>query len=334
MFSNNFLSNLFLLLILSVAMFFGLQPFSEILPIDGIGRDFIAASIGAILVALVTGIFLEKRSLLEQKKAKDDEIFKARLKVYEEFLTEFFSMLKDNEIKDDEIDKLQSINERIFAYGGRKAGEQIKSLMEQVKRTAKEAGDEKIDGGTKETLTDKMHKISNGVFRQDLLGEDISTNSTEKPVHSNIDSKQLEKNQNKKHRGTNKIMFAGNPLTKTKFVEEVFTKLLEENSFTIEKLKNDYASNDRMEECGLNKHEQEHFEGWRSQPIWLLFKQAEELKKRSAEANWQRYIMEPKIKVEKEEIVVRRGQNSDSVSGLIKLLPVEFKKKYKINDHV
>ena len=71
------------LIAIGLSLYLGLKPLFEFLPSDGIGRETIAAVIGAILITLVTQMLLTSQQNIEQQNKKDDEIFRARLSLYQ-----------------------------------------------------------------------------------------------------------------------------------------------------------------------------------------------------------------------------------------------------------
>ena len=81
----------------------------------------------------------------------------------------------------------------------------------------------------------------------------------------------------------------------------------------------------RKNEVELDKYEEKHFDDWRAMPIWMTTERAEEIKKNSAEGEkWSRYRMnEPIALKDKKTIVIRRGQNTESISAVKKLFRIE-----------
>ena len=77
----------------------------------------------------------------------------------------------------------------------------------------------------------------------------------------------------------------------------------------------------RKNEVELDKYEVKHFEEWRAMPIWVTTERAEEIKKNSTEGEkWNRYRMsEPIVLKNKQTIIIRRGQNTESISAVKKI---------------
>jgi DNA-binding protein H-NS len=324
--------NFILLLIMSAAIFFGLRPIFDFLPSDGIGREAIAAVIGGVVITLVTNHLLEKQHQLEQKNKKDDEIFKARIAVYDAFIEKFFDMLKDKKITEGELSDLRSMLHRINAYGGKEAREHIKPLIETaeevMERTWKNEDDDILDQDMR-LLMEKLEVVTN-LFRKDLLNEDPAIALYRETKASGVGhalAAPFEKKdgalRKKSGKDLTRPMFLGKQYSKSDYVFHVFTEIYggkKGQSVTLDELKQKFGSEEVFEKAKMEPRHQSHFEWFRANPIWLEKSDAETRRDNSIEKNWRRYRIEMPIKLADAEIVIRRGQNLDAIEGLQKLL--------------
>ena len=335
--------SLIILTFLFLVTFFGLQPFFELLPNNGSGRDFIAAALSAIIVTLITSHLLDKQHDLEQDGKKKDELFKARLKLYGCFMSSFYKILEDKKIEEKDIAKLKGISSNLFSYGGQEAALAVEKFVQDLEKDMRDLEGDDLGGEDIKKLEKQLNEICKKAFRNDLIGEQLpdelpnekegkqsKINLTEKKNDEQavaISTHGIEKTKDRSRYNFGKET----NLTKSEFVRRVFIEIHSELSGRDDPFgdfRNLFLDDTRLGK--LEQEERKHFEEWRSMPIWLLESKALALKSNSRENNWRRYDLEQILRFGETDIVIRVGQNTDSVNGLLKLLDNDFKKKWNI----
>ena len=331
--------SLIILTFLFLAIFFGLQPFFELLPNNGSGRDFIAAALSAIIVTLITSHLLDKQHDLEQEGKKKDELFKARLKLYENFMSNSYKILEDGKIEEKEIRQLKGISSNIFSYGGKEAAVKVQKFIKKLEIDMEGAKGDNLQGKEIEELEEELNEICKKFFRNDLIGEQLPNETqSEESKRNSIEKKNDEQAEAISTSGVEKTKDRSRynfgqetNLTKSEFVRRVFKEIHSElrgRDDPYGDFRQLFVDDTRLSK--LEREERKHFEEWRSMPIWLLESRALDLKINSKETNWRRYDIDQILQFGETKIVVRVGQNTDSVNGLLKLLEEDFKKKWNI----
>ena len=314
------------LIAIGISLYLGLKPLFEFLPNDSIGRETIAAVIGAILITLVTQMLLTSQQNIEQQNKKDDEIFKARLLLYQNFIQQFFDNISHRKLTEPEHKKLKGLLFRIYAVGGPETIAELDKLVTKIETLVTDE-DTDIEEQEVEKLEIELRHLAKSYLRHDLIGkkmevENEGQNTSETIIVSNaqnIDAQQ--RGDKKRFRNTDKIEYAKRMLSKTDFVLEVFRdniKNIGGSSLTYEKFEE--FMQQKRDKAGLDKYEEKHFDAWRAMPIWTTFERASEIKQKSREGErWKRYRMEDPIKIKDQIIVIRRGQNTESISAVKKI---------------
>ncbi len=319
------------LIAIGLSLYLGLKPLFEFLPSDGIGRETIAAVIGAILITLVTQMLLTSQQNIEQQNKKDDEIFRARLSLYQNFIQQFFDDLADGKITAAEIKKLKGLLFRIYAVGGTQTIAEFDKLMEKIPTPPADPHEE-LDEKVVKELEETLRELTKIYLRYDLINEKIvipiqSQKASGTENETNDQSTPTRATTEKRSgRDTGKIEYKGKQYSKTNFVFEVFKDQIKGkggSNLSLEKFEEFVEQ--RKNEVELDKYEVKHFEEWRGMPIWVTTERAEEIKKNSTEGEkWNRYRMsEPIVLKNKKTIVIRRGQNTESISAVKKIFGLE-----------
>lgn len=316
------------LIAIGLSLYLGLKPLFEFLPSDSIGRETIAAVIGAILITLVTQMLLTSQQNIEQQNKKDDEIFRARLSLYQNFIQQFFDDISDKKLTVAEVKKLKGLLFRIYAVGSSNTIAKLDELMKKIERLERDDPDEEFENKQVEELEEDLRDLAQNYLRNDLINEKIR-NPIKRQIASGTDHEidaqatpARDANKNETRRNTDKITYKNKQYSKTDFVLEVFKEQIEEkggSTLSLEKFEE--ILEQRKNEAELDKYEEKHFEQWRSMPIWMTTERAEEIKKNSTEGEkWNRYRMtEPIVLKNKQTIVIRRGQNTESISAVKKI---------------
>ena len=319
------------LIAIGLSLYLGLKPLFEFLPSDSIGRETIAAVIGAILITLVTQMLLTSQQNIEQQNKKDDEIFRARLSLYQNFIQQFFDDLDDGILTDAELTKLKGLLFRIYAVGGTQTIAEVDKLMSKINSLSR-SPDDMLDKDVIEELEKDLKELCITHLRTDLINEEIvipiqsqkASGTENQPINQSTPTRAT--TEKVSGRDTVKIEYKGKHYTKTNFVLEVFKDQIKEkggSNLSLEKFEEFIEQ--RKNEVELDKYEEKHFDDWRAMPIWMTTERAEEIKKNSTEGEkWSRYRMnEPIALKDKKSIVIRRGQNTESISAVKKLFRIE-----------
>ena len=319
------------LIAIGLSLYLGLKPLFEFLPSDSIGRETIAAVIGAILITLVTQMLLTSQQNIEQQNKKDDEIFRARLSLYQNFIQQFFNDLDDGILTEAEVTKLKGLLFRIYAVGGTQTIAEFDKLMSKINGLSK-SPDEMLDKDIILELEKDLQKLALTHLRTDLINEKIAipiqSQKASGPENETNDQSTQSGATTEKQSGkdTKKIEYKGKQYTKTNFVLEVFKDQIEEKGGSnLSLVEFEEFIEQRKNEAGLDNYEEKHFDEWRAMPIWMTTERAEEVKKNSTEGEkWSRYRMnEPIVLKDKKTIVIRRGQNTESISAVKKMFRIE-----------
>ena len=306
---------------MGISLFLGLSPFFNLLPESGIGKETIAAAIGVILISLVTQFLLRSQQHIQQQNAQEDEIFRARMLLYQRFIEQFFENISDRRITEAEHKKLKGLLFRIYAIGGENTITQLDALMENMELFVK-GDDTDLAEQQVELLEHRLDVLAKQHMRFDLIKEKI-----DKDEGKNKKECDTSENFKLKQRDVSKIFYNGKTLSKTDFVLQVFqdnivaNKLDQKGLITFEK-----AIDTMARDAGLDEYEAKHFEIWRSMPIWMTYERAQEMQSRSKEGErWNRYRLMDGIQLKDDIIVVRRGQSSESVRAVMKVFKVKSK---------
>ena len=318
------------LIAIGFSLYLGLKPLFEFLPSDSIGRETIAAVIGAILITLVTQLLLTHQQNIEQQNKKHDEIFRARLSLYQNFIQQFFDNISDSQLTTTEHKKLKGLLFRIYAVGGQQAIAELDKLEQVIEGLITKDEDSSLSYEEIEMLESNLRRVTYFYLRDDLIGEKMKlSNKAHSALDTNIESNdeiiaQQQKSENHITRNTDKEEFKNKRLSKTEFVLEVFRDQIKKmggSNLTYEKFEE--IMEQKKSEARLNKYEEKHFEVWRAMPIWTTFETAENIRQKSIEGErWKRYRMEESIKLKDKSIVIRNGQSAESVSAVRKFFQI------------
>ena len=303
------------LIAIGLSLYLGLKPLFEFLPSDGIGRETIAAVIGAILITLVTQMLLTSQQNIEQQNKKDDEIFRVGYR-YTKTSYNNFLMFSRCKITAAEIKKLKGLLFRIYAVGGTQTIAEFDKLMEKIP-TPPTDPDEELDEKVVKELEKTLRELTKIYLRYDLINEKIvipiqsqKASGTENETNDQSTPTRAA-TEKRSGRDTGKIEYKGKQYSKTNFVFEVFKDQIKGkggSNLSLEKFEEFVEQ--RKNEVELDKYEVKHFEEWRGMPIWVTTERAEEIKKNSTEGEkWNRYRMsEPIVLKNKQTIVIGEGK--------------------------
>ena len=146
-----------------------------------------SAILGVIITIIITNLLLNSQSSQDIIRERNAEIFKEKLRIYQEFLQALYTILKEEAVTPDEIMKLQFQTSYIAMHT---KSDHIKMICEYVSEIVKMYAQCPNDKGKKvlqnsELLLKNLFGIVE-IFKKELYGEKTELNS--KDVDAAIDN--------------------------------------------------------------------------------------------------------------------------------------------------
>ncbi len=176
---------------------------------NAVGPNLITAFVGVVISALVTLVLLNGQTKDEEEKERNLNLYKAKLKVYSDYVSEMYAALSDNHVTSEELTDLRT---KLFASIGFYAGENV--LVDINKLILKYFFDDKGNFKEDVDIDVKMSILFSGItniLQKDTKTEksNIENNNTEDIVQilwrnfgviiqSLIDQEKKEEELNKK----------------------------------------------------------------------------------------------------------------------------------------
>jgi len=320
--------------IVLASAFFGYDSLFGFVSNNGIGREALAAALGALFVVLATGIQLNHQQHMEIERHKKQKTYENRLNCYTDLL-KTKSVFKDKIITSEKVEIVSSqqllarlVCEQEETFSALKT---FKGFIKSIGDDHETNGKEKLSETEMEELTGAYERLAS-MLMLDLKDGFNNLSKTEKITIKDIRDHNIKASslgsdaattQNfgsnadtQAKRNTSKVSFKNVEYTKKLYVYKVMKNYVEtEGSKTFSDLQKTYKEEKLSEIDGLNLHEaKQNFNG--GNPFWLKVDQALEKKNKSKEESWERYWIEDDMLLnfsDGTKIALRNGQNTKSV---------------------
>jgi hypothetical protein len=320
--------------IVLASAFFGYDSLFGVVSNNGIGREALAAALGALFVVLATGIQLNHQQHMEIERHKKQKTYENRLNCYTDLL-KTKSEFKDRIITGEKVEIV--VNQQLLA---RFVCEQEETFgaLETFTDIIKTMNDKHERSGKKDLLPPEIEELTVAYTRLasmlmlDLKDGFHNLTKTEKKTIKDIRGQNIKaaslksdlaatpnfgsKAEMTTKRNTSKVSFKNVDYTKKLYVYMVMKNYVEtEGSKTFSDLQKTYTEKKLSEIDGLNPDSaMQDFNG--GNPFWLKVDQALAKKKKSKEVSWDRYWIEDDMLLnfsDGTKIAVRNGQSTESV---------------------
>ena len=119
------------ILVIGIAVYLGFTPLFEQVP-DGVGRQVVGSSFGAIFVIILTMYLLNKQTEIEQESKKSERVFDEKVHLYKHILESTKIMLEDGQLDSKEILALPFTLIQMQMVGGDEAIKVYTSFFEKI----------------------------------------------------------------------------------------------------------------------------------------------------------------------------------------------------------
>lgn len=302
-----------------------------LVPDQGIGREAVAAALGALFVVVATGIQLFQQTDMEIERHKKQKTYEHRLECYKELLASKENF-KDDVISNEKVanvvsKKLQAVLvcEQIETF--RCLDQFVKIIGGVNDKSSNNAGKLKPDEA--DFLTDAYDNLTDILMldlkdgRKNLEPSQIKTiddslkwfeentpeaSESRAPITRASDQTGIRLKKNME-----KVLFNGVPYRKNTHVYKVLESYIDTNR-NFNKFNKMYSADALAKIFGDEKIHLQQFEG--ANPMWLTRKRAEDKKNASNEKQWKRYWIDDSALLtfeSGEQIAVRNGQDTNSI---------------------
>ena len=334
---NNTIKKTFAVLIAFIVLasaFFGYDSLFGFVSNNGIGREALAAALGALFVVLATGIQLNHQQHMEIERHKKQKTYENRLNCYTDLL-KTKSEFKNRIITSEKVEIIAG--QQLLAHLVCEQEETF-SALNTFTGIIKSIGEDHERFGTKNLSESEMDELTGAYERLasmlmlDLKDGFNNLSKTEKMTIKGIRDQNIKastlwsdavsnpnfggKAETAAKRNTSKVSFKNVDYTKKLYVYMVMKNYVEtEGSKTFSDLQKTYTEKKLSEIDGLNLDSaKQDFNG--GNPFWLTVDQALAKKKKSKEDSWDRYWIEDDMLLnfsDGTKVAVRNGQNTESV---------------------
>ena len=309
-----------------------------LVPELGMGREVLAAALGALFVVLATGIQLYQQTDMEIERHKKQKTYEARFECYKALLntkTQFNSREMTAEL----VENVRSLMLQAHLVCEQSETFEKLNIFYKIVSTLNESRETKsssrLSEEHSEVLADSYENLAAFLMLdlkdgyKNLQGPEIDkVKESRKWFDDWCDRNQPTQNDprqgpnsEKYRRNTDKVVFKGVAYTKKLYVYKVLENYLRINSdISFTKFKNSYTEKALNSIDGFNEDDRKQFTG--ANPLWLIKASAEAKKRASKEGDrWARYwITEDMLLVFSDgtEIAVRNGQDKNSIPAFQK----------------
>jgi hypothetical protein len=344
---NDFNKKLLLVLLFLFLLGMGFVSYGSLfgfVPETGIGREALAAALGALFVVLATGVQLHQQTDMEVERHKKQITYDNRLKTYKELL-DTRSKFNDGKIT---LEKFEYVgNKKLQAHLVCDQSDTFESLeifLRIVKeiQARSEQHEDKLNDNTDKPLLNEAYECLAVMMMLDLKDGDLGRSTknsvntinnakdafewfreNDPPPQGDKDPKSTAQGANNKlsiqklTRNTDKVSFNTKEYQKNQYVYEVLKDYILNSKPTFNEFQKKYTKEALGEIEGLRN---DHFLS--SNPMWLTKEAAEEKKSKSSEGDsWNRYWIDERSLLEFKDgvkIAVRRGQDVNSIESFQK----------------
>jgi len=309
-------------------------------PEAGIGREALAAALGALFVVLATGVQLHQQTDMEVERHKKQKTYENRLDCYKQLL-DTKSQFNDGMITSERTEVVAS--KKLQAHLVCEQSDTFESLdiflriIRNIQQRSERYEDKLDDHSDKPMLSvayehlaammmldlrdgDLGHGAKNSVNAKDSVERSIEwfrkndpDQKGDKDLASNTQDSNNKAVQQKRSRNTDKVLFKGTEYLKNAYVHAVLESYIRNSKLTFSEFQKMYTKEALDKINGLD-HDQFHS----SNPMWLTKEAAEEKKGKSSEGDgWKRYWIDERSLLEFKDgtkIAVRRGQDVGSIA--------------------
>ena len=320
--------------IVLASAFFGYDSLFGFVSNNGIGREALAAALGALFVVLATGIQLNHQQHMEIERHKKQKTYENRLNCYTDLL-KTKSEFNDKIITSEKVEIVA--NQQLLAHLVCEQEETLGALktftdiIKSMNINHERSGKKNLLAYEMEELTGAYERLAS-MLMLDLKDGFNNLSKTEKKLIKDIRSHNIKasslgsdvattpnfgsKAETTTKRNTSKVSFKNVDYTKKLYVYMVMKNYVEtEGSKTFSDLQKTYTEKKLSEIDGLNLDSaKQDFNG--GNPFWLTVDQALAKKKKSKEDSWDRYWIEDDMLLnfsDGTKVAVRNGQNTESV---------------------
>jgi hypothetical protein len=301
-------------------------------PETGIGREALAAALGALFVVLATGVQLHQQTDMEVERHKKQKTYENRLGCYTELL-KTKAKFSDKIITDEKVEivasqKLQAhlVCEQEDTF---RALEDFLGHIVNLNELHGTLDNKKLNALEMGSLTQAYEHLASMLMldlkdgfnnlkpaERTLVTDAINYLSSTKSAGAILNPTSVNKYPHTPKRNTSKIEFNGIEYTKKLYVYKVMKSYVDEKGLTFSDLQKKYTDEKLSEIKGLNlKDARQHFHG--ATTFWLEEDQAQAKKKKSTEGDsWDRYWIDDDMLLQfsdGKKIALRNGQDTKSV---------------------
>lgn len=151
-----------------VMVFVAIASYKYLSSDNEVGPNLITAFVGVVISALVTLVLLKGQTKDEEEKERNLNLYKAKLKVYSDYVSEMYAALSDNHVTSEELTDLRT---KLFSSIGFYAGEN--ALVDINKLILKYFFDEKEKFKKDIDIDNKMSILFSGITN--ILQKDTKT---------------------------------------------------------------------------------------------------------------------------------------------------------------
>ena len=321
---NNLKKNGLLIVIttIALAMYFGFQPLFESTP-GGIARELLVAALGAIFVLFTTVVVINQQADKQQELEKSDKLFERKLAVYSDAFDQAKRCIENQEISEADLVELRFIAHRLVTFVGIKSAR----IMIEIINFSNSLLTNQADGDEanyKLTRQDH-HRLNELLLKFDLEArKDIGSHLDE--TDEELDDLQasmlsvidesIELIEQRKTRNTQKETFKGQQFTKKEYVFQVLKNFISDQTVTFTEFEKWSRDPDLLQQIFGSAGDFATKNFTNARPFWIKLEDAEIMRAKSKEANWQRYwITADRVLTfpSGDQIVVRNGQSSEDV---------------------
>jgi len=301
-------------------------------PEAGIGREALAAALGALFVVLATGVQLHQQTDMEVERHKKQKTYENRLTCYTDLL-KTKSQFKEKIITDEKVEIV--VNQKLLAHLVCEQEDTFGALENFVKHISElnnrhETSDNKKLNPTEVQYLTEAYQHLASMLMLDLKDGLKNLSTAERDAvedgkrylssdpFTDIDNtaKFDGTTFNTSRRNTSKIEFKGVEYTKKLYVYKVLKSYVDDEGLTFADLQKTYTDEKLTEIYGLNMKDAKHqFNG--ANPFWLELDQAHAKKNKSTEGDrWDRYWIDEDMLLnfsDGKTIAIRNGQDTKSI---------------------
>jgi len=159
----------------------------NVMPVDALPTNFIGATLGALIGALITLVLLRGQTDIEEKKGKDIKILEKKTEVFQDFIKDVWKVWEDQKITIEEFKDLTSKyyqNLMIYIKADSKSDEKEANRLDKIGNCLSKMGECIDKPGETKILRDQIVEIINELSSELELGGKVNTKIMD--VHDEI----------------------------------------------------------------------------------------------------------------------------------------------------